>query len=83
MENNLTEPNYDKMLFRIEIVVYENGQTLQVFNTGDYKANYQETIGALEIMQRNWIWDQSGINAAKYREWKLQQDKLEKENNGE
>lgn len=69
-------PNYDCKLFKIEITVFENGQTMDVIpETGKREPSYQAIIGALDIMKTTTIFSQSGVNAEKYHEWRKKQSK--------
>lgn len=74
----MLEANYDQELFKIEIIVFKDSQTMNVYPTGSYEPSYQAIIGALDIMKTTTIFSQSGVNAEKYREWSNKQKKRAK-----
>ncbi len=57
------DTDFDKELFRIEIIACKGGHKISVTRIGDNPhASYQEIIGALEIMKQKVVWDQMEAN---------------------
>jgi len=67
------KPNYDKELFKIEIIIHENAQSFNVKSLDGSPISYQQVIGALETVKLHYVFDQSGINAEEYRKWQAKQ----------
>lgn len=76
-------PNYNKPKFEIIIVAHENGYTMHNKKLDpEFEITFGEIIGALDIVKQGYIFDQSGVNAKAYKEWKEEQDKKAAEQPG-
>lgn len=67
-KDKMFKPNFSKPKFKVEIIVYENCQTMQVIHLEEnIQVSYQEVIGALSISHQNFITDQMKINKDEYK----------------
>jgi hypothetical protein len=71
LENKLFVPNFSKERFKIEIIVYENCQTMKVIHLQEgIQVTYQEVVGALSISHQGFIQEQTKSNAEEYEKLK-------------
>ncbi len=71
MEEKLFKPDYTKELYKIEIVVCENGNIFGVKQIDtNYVLTYDTIIGTLEIVKNNFIQQQGDANKKEYKKLK-------------
>jgi hypothetical protein len=71
MENKLLKADYNKELYKIEIIVCKNSNVFKVQTIEkDYNITYESIIGSLEISKMNFIKKQSEANRKEYKKSK-------------
>lgn len=63
MPHKLLNPDFDEQLYKIEIIVSKNCNTIQTIPLKEgHEITYDSVIGVLEINKHNMIMAQSGHN---------------------
>jgi hypothetical protein len=71
MKDKLFKPDYNKELYKIEIIVCKNSNEFKVQTIEkDYNITYESIIGSLEITKMNLITRQSEANRKEYKKLK-------------
>ena len=67
-ENKLFEADYNKELYKIELVVCENGNKISVEQIDKaHQITYQSVVGALEICKMSFIQQQYKANTESFK----------------
>lgn len=68
MENKIFKADYNKELYKIELVVCENGNKITVEQIDkSHKITYQSVVGALEICKMSFIQEQYKSNKKAFK----------------
>lgn len=71
MEDKLFKADYNKELYKIEIIVCQNSNEFRVQTIEkEYNITYESIIGSLEIAKTNFITAQSKANRKEYKKSK-------------
>jgi len=75
-KNTKFEPDFNKKKFEITITVHVNSSTITMTSFDDYKPDYAEMVGVLEIQKSMMLYDQSAYNRKRFEELNEQSETI-------